>query len=179
MLAVKGLDTIDTPNLSEFSRKSYRTVSDGVNKLKEANLGFHFSMMIELQREDGCFVNTRNIVESHHAKSNGLQYDNQSDSDVLLDTQIQVLFALVRFYKRSMEEAEPDGPQGGRLKRSILRGFNCIYRKVFLTIKNNLYVVEEETNQKPPLRLTTDFLRLLYKLDVVISDHDDWMQKFE
>ena len=55
MLAVKDVDKIDTPDLSEFSRKSYKTVSEGVDKLKEANLGFHFSMMIELQREDGVF----------------------------------------------------------------------------------------------------------------------------
>ena len=175
MLAVKDVDKINTPDLSEFSRKSYKTVSEGVDKLKEANLGFHFSMMIELQREDGCFVNSHNIVESHNAKSNGVEYHTQNDDKILLDTQVQVLLALTRFYKRSMEEAGPNGPQGGRLKRSILRGFNCITEKLF--DDNHFYVVEEGTNQKPSLRLATDFLRLVYKLDVIIEGHDDWMQK--
>ena len=176
MLAVKDVDKIDTPDLSEFSRKSYKTVSEGVDKLKEANLGFHFSMMIELQREDGCFVNSHNIVESHNAKSNGVEYHTQNDDKILLDTQVQVLLALTRFYKRSMEEAGPtSGPQGGRLKRSILRGFNCITENLF--DDNHFYVVEEGTNQKPSLRLATDFLRLVYKLDVIIEGDDDWMQK--
>ena len=176
MLATEDIDKINTPNLSEFSRKSYETVSDGINKLREVNLGFHFSMMLELQREDGCFVDARNIVESHKAKSNGVQYDDQDDGKILLDTQIQALLALTRFYKRSMEDVQPDGPQGGKLKRSILKGFNCITEKL-VDSQNNFYVVEEGMDQRPSLRLTTDFLKLLYELDFVISGHDDWMER--
>ena len=178
VLAVKGLDKINTPNLSEFSRRSYKTTSDGATQLKEVILGLHFSMIVELQREDGCFVTNHNIVESRNIKSNGGVYDIENDSKILLDTQVQSLLALTRFYKRSMEEAEaePDGPQGGVLKRSILKGFSCLTEKLFNS-QNQFYVLEEGTNQRPSLRITTDILRLLYKLDFVVSDHANWMQE--
>ena len=176
MSAVKDLDKIDTPSLSEFSRRSYKTVTDGAIQLREVILGLHFSMMIELQREDGCFVETHDIVESRDIKASGGVYDVQDNSRIFLDTQIQALLALTRFYRRSLEEAESDGPQAGALKISILEGFNCLTEKLFSS-QNQFYVLEEGTDQRPSLRITTDILRLLYKLDFVVSDHTDWRQE--
>lgn len=153
----EGLDNDRIENISDTDRQNYKLVTDNLDTLRTLNLGLHFFITTRLQREDGCFVNSYNI------KSQNV------DDTIFLDTQVQAMLALTDFYRQSRELVEGDGPQGLALQGSILRAFNCLTEKLF-DRQNGFYIAQEGTNQRPHLRLITDILRLLYKLDIVFAD---------
>ena len=138
-------------------RKNYKMVTDSLETIKTLNLGLHSFITTKLQRDDGCFINSYNVKSE------------TNDGMILLDTQIQTMLALTDYYRNSREGIKTDGPQSGSLQGSILKGFNCLTKKLFDS-QNAFYIIQEGTNQRPHLRLTTDILRLFYKLDVVFAD---------
>ena len=162
----EDLDNNQIENISDIDRESYKLVTDNLDTLETLNLGLHFFITRRLQKEDGCFFNSYNI-ESQAV-----------DDTIFLDTQVQAMLALTDFYRKSREVVEGDGPQGLALQGSILRAFNCLTERLF-DRQNGFYVVQEGTNQRPHLRLTTDLLRLLYKLDIVFANRINERQELD
>ena len=67
--------------------------------------------------------------------------------------------ALISFYNSSGGES---------IKSAILQSFNYITSQLFDS-ESGFYVAFEKSNETPDLRLTTDFLRLLYALEPLIG----------
>ncbi len=164
--AVKDLDTENIDNISQIDRNNYKKVSDGIIQLRKLNLGLKFFITTKLQKEEGCFVDNYDVQTK------------RSGHTMSFDTQVQTLMALVQFYKEAMEITEENGPQGYLLKTSILNAFNCLQEK-FFDRENLYYVARQGEDERANLREITDFLRLLYKLEVIVENEADIKQSLD
>lgn len=152
IVLAKDLNLEDMYLIGEESLSYYRQIKEGIALLNTLSLGLITFMISKLQREDGSFVSQYSIEDQ----------SLQDQEPLSFDVQLQAMRALIATYKRT---------GGDTLKASVLRSFHQINERLFEKDRG-FYVALEGSDQSPNLRLTTDFFRLLFEMDVLLDEDE-------